>query len=123
MVSRRNSNHRSVKSFAQHANWSTIWSTQTAAHIMTQLQSIGSYETKTHLADVLRRVRLGEGFTITQRGEPVADLVPAGSGARRSSTAAALRMRRFMQDSPEPTIDLLTDAPVNLKELIDAGRD
>ena len=90
---------------------------------MTQLQAIGSYETKTHLADVLRRVRQGEGFTITQRGEPVADLVPAGSGARRSSTAAAQRMRRFMQDAPEQTLGPLTDTPVNLKELIDAGRD
>ena len=90
---------------------------------MTQLQTIGTYETKTHLADVLRRVRLGEGFTITQRGEPVADLVPAGSAARRSSAAAALRMRRFMQDAPEQAVDLLTGTSVNLKELIDAGRD
>lgn len=90
---------------------------------MMQLQAIGTYETKTHLADVLRRVRLGEGFTITQRGEPVADLVPAGSSARRSGSAAALRMRRFMQDAPEQAVDLLTGTSVNLKELIDAGRD
>lgn len=90
---------------------------------MTQLQAIGTYETKTHLADVLRRVRLGEGFTITQRGEPVADLVPAGSAARRSSAAAALRMRLFMQDAPGQTGGPLTDIPVNLRELIDAGRD
>lgn len=34
------------------------------------LESIGFYETKTHLADLLRRVRQGQGFTITQRGEP-----------------------------------------------------
>ena len=87
---------------------------------MTQLQAIGTYETKTHLADVLRRVRQGEGFTITQRGKAVADLVPAGTGARRSSTAAAQRMRRFMQDAPE---DPVPGTPANLKELIDAGRD
>jgi prevent-host-death family protein len=87
---------------------------------MTHLQAIGAYETKTHLADVLRRVRQGESFTITQRGEPVADLVPAGAGARRSSTAAAVRMRRFMHDAAE---DMLASTPVNLKELIDAGRD
>lgn len=87
---------------------------------MTQLQAIGAYETKTHLADVLRRVRRGEGFTITQRGEPVADLVPAGFGARRSSTAAAQRMRRFMQDAPE---DSVAGTPADLKDLIAAGRD
>ena len=87
---------------------------------MTQLQAIGTYETKTHLADVLRRVRQGQGFTITQRGEPVADLVPAGSGARRSSSAAAQRMRVFMQEAPD---DPVAGTPANLKELIDAGRD
>ena len=36
-----------------------------------QLQAIGSYETKTHLADLLRRVRDGQGFTITPRDEPL----------------------------------------------------
>ena len=90
---------------------------------MTQLQAIGAYETKTHLADVLRRVRQGEGFTITQRGEPVADLLPVGYGARRSSTAAAQRMRHFMQDAPEGRPDSLAGEPVSLKALIDAGRD
>ena len=81
-----------------------------------QLQPIGSYETKTHLADLLRRVRAGQGFTITQRGEPVADLVPAGSSARHAGTQAANRMRDFMRDAPQTE-------PVDLKALIESGRD
>lgn len=67
---------------------------------MPQLLSIGAYETKTHLADLLRQVRGGQGFTITQRGEPVADLLPAGTGVRRSGKAAALQMQGFMAEAP-----------------------
>ena len=59
---------------------------------MPSLQTIGTYETKTHLADLLRRVRAGEGFCITQRGEPVADLLPSGGLVRRTSAQAAVRM-------------------------------
>lgn len=81
-----------------------------------QLQSIGTYETKTHLAEILRRVQQGEGFTITQRGEPVADLVPAGSSARRISIDAAVRMREFMQAAP-------LVQPGEIEALIQSGRD
>ena len=81
-----------------------------------QLQPIGSYETKTHLADLLRRVRDGQGFTITQRGEPVADLLPAGSSVRRAGALAAAGMRALMLDAPPlETFDI--------KTLIEAGRD
>lgn len=83
---------------------------------MPQLLTIGAYETKTHLADLLRQVRGGQGFTITQRGEPVADLLPAGSGVRRAGMAAALQMQRFMADAP-------VSAPCDIKTLIEDGRD
>ena len=39
-------------------------------------QEIGSYDTKTRLPEILRRVQAGESFTITNRGKPVADIVP-----------------------------------------------
>jgi prevent-host-death family protein len=84
-----------------------------------QLQSIGSYETKTHLADLLRRVRDGQGFTITQRGEPVADLLPAGSNVRRAGTVAAAGMRALMLEAPLPN-NLET---FDIKSLIESGRD
>jgi prevent-host-death family protein len=80
------------------------------------LQSIGSYETKTNLADLLRRVRGGQGFTITQRGEPVADLVPAGTSVRRAGTLAATRMRALMHEAPPLE-------PFDIKTLIEASRD
>ena len=37
---------------------------------------IGSYQAKTRLPEILRRVEAGETFTITNRGKPVADLIP-----------------------------------------------
>ena len=37
---------------------------------------VGAFEAKTKLPELLRRVEEGESFTITNRGVPVADLVP-----------------------------------------------
>lgn len=39
-------------------------------------QEIGSYDAKTKLPEILRRVDAGESFTITNRGKPVADITP-----------------------------------------------
>jgi prevent-host-death family protein len=40
------------------------------------MESLGAFEVKTHLSDLLRRVERGESFTITRNGVPVAKLVP-----------------------------------------------
>ena len=39
--------------------------------------SIGAFEAKTHLSELLNRVEQGEHITITKHGRPVARLVPA----------------------------------------------
>jgi len=41
------------------------------------LEKIGSYDAKTKLPEILRRVESGEAFTITNRGKPIADLIPS----------------------------------------------
>jgi len=38
---------------------------------------VGSYEAKTKLPEILRRVETGEVFTITNRGKAIADLIPS----------------------------------------------
>jgi prevent-host-death family protein len=43
------------------------------------METVGSFEAKTHLAQLLERVAKGEEFTITKHGKPVARLVPATS--------------------------------------------
>lgn len=43
------------------------------------METVGSFEAKTHLAQLLERVARGEEFTITRHGKPVARLVPASA--------------------------------------------
>ena len=43
------------------------------------LKEIGSYDAKTKLPEILRKVQRGESFTITNRGKPIADLIPSRS--------------------------------------------
>ena len=50
----------------------------------------GVYEAKTKLADLIRQVQQGGSVTITNRGEPVAELVAAtGRTARQTEEAIA----------------------------------
>ncbi|HEV3309237.1 MAG TPA: type II toxin-antitoxin system Phd/YefM family antitoxin [Chloroflexota bacterium] len=50
-------------------------------------KSVGVHEAKTHLSQLLERVRAGEEFAITRRGEEVARLVPPPiKGERRFGT-------------------------------------
>lgn len=83
---------------------------------MTRQTEIGAYETKTRLSAFLRQVQNGSRFTITQRGRPVAELVPFGTSQRRAKVTAARQMRAFMcQQSPSVDVDI--------KALIEEGRD
>lgn len=52
------------------------------------IEEIGSYDAKTKLPEILRRVASGEAFTITNRGKPVADLIPSRSGHLQKTEAA-----------------------------------
>ncbi len=40
------------------------------------MTTVGSYDARTHLAELVRRAAQGEEITITRRGVPVAKLVP-----------------------------------------------
>jgi prevent-host-death family protein len=76
---------------------------------------VGSYEAKTKLPELLRGVQGGKRYTITLRGEAVADLVPAQSNKLSDVVAAVDEMWAFMQ-SRKPA------AGVDLKALISDGR-
>lgn len=76
---------------------------------------IGSYEAKTRLPELLRQVRRGKSFTITNRGEPVAELIPVGSNATVDAAQAVNEMRHFMRTHRVKG--------VNIKALIEEGRD
>jgi prevent-host-death family protein len=46
------------------------------------MKTIGAFDAKTHLSELLEKVADGESFVITKRGKPVASLSPVASTAR-----------------------------------------
>ena len=75
---------------------------------------IGSYEAKTKLPQLLRQVRAGKSFTITNRGQAIADLVPSVGIRSKDKVAAVDKLKAFMREKPV--------RGVNIKELIQTGR-
>lgn len=75
---------------------------------------IGSYEAKTKLPELLRQVKSGKSFTITNRGEAVADLVPSRVARAKDKVAAAEKLKAFMVADPV--------RGVNIKKLLEEGR-
>lgn len=75
---------------------------------------IGSYEAKTKLPELLRQVKAGKSFTITDRGEAIADLVPSAGVKAKDKIAAVKKMKVFMMENPV--------RGVNIRELIEEGR-
>ena len=74
---------------------------------------IGSYDAKTKLPEILRRVAAGEAFTITKRGKPIADLIPSRSAGRKKTATAINNLLKAKKPSA-------TDA--HLTELKESGR-
>ena len=58
-------------------------------------QEIGAFDAKAKLSELLRAVREGQRYTITVRGEPVADLVPSETAAGGDAQSAIAGMRAF----------------------------
>ena len=78
------------------------------------MESIGSYEAKTHLPRLLDRVAKGETITITRHGVPVARLVPVEAKAVPDVKRTIEAILEFRQAHPLNGEDL--------KEWINQGR-
>ncbi len=59
------------------------------------METVGSYEAKTHLPSLLARVAHGEKFTITKHGVPVALLIPAGASDKRDPREVIAEIKRL----------------------------
>jgi prevent-host-death family protein len=59
------------------------------------MESVGSFEAKTHLPQLLERVAHGEEFTITRHGKPVARLVPVATRPKPDVRAAVEAMKQL----------------------------
>jgi prevent-host-death family protein len=74
------------------------------------METIGSFDAKTRLSELLKRVGRGESFQITRHGHPIARLVPEIRPDPDRLARIAERLKRFHENMPE----------VPLKELLDA---
>lgn len=77
------------------------------------MKEIGSYDAKTNLPEILRRVEAGETFTITNRGKPVADLLPSRASALLKAQTA---IDNILQAKKHPVSDK------TLSDLKESGR-
>ncbi len=77
---------------------------------------IGAHDARTRLPELLRQVKAGRRFTITNRGEAIADLVPSEVQRKRDAKAAIEKFEAFLRANP-------VSAPrVNVRKLIEKGR-
>ncbi len=79
------------------------------------MKTVGSYEAKTHLPQLLERVALGEKILITKHGHAIAMLVPAKTDKKRDVREAVQRMRELRKGvrlGPDLTI----------RQMIEEGR-
>ena len=76
---------------------------------------IGIRDAKTRLSEVIRQVQRGQRFTITIRGEPVAQLVPIDAPSVSDAAAAIDAFLAFKAAHP-------VRQRVEVRRLIDDGR-
>lgn len=77
--------------------------------------TVGAYEAKTHLSELLEKVEAGEEITITRHGAPVAKLVPVKKRASADERFAAIRRIQELSSS-------LSLNGQKIKDLIREGR-
>jgi prevent-host-death family protein len=81
------------------------------------MDSIGLFEAKTHLSELVARAERGEEVVITRHNKPVAKLVPMSRAATRNKLHRRERaLAALQQFEPIPVSGLSID------ELIDSGR-
>jgi prevent-host-death family protein len=77
--------------------------------------TVGAYEAKTHLSELLEKVEAGEEIVITKHGSPVAKLVPIRKEATMQERVAAVQRIQKLASG-------LSLAGLKVKDLIAEGR-
>lgn len=77
--------------------------------------TVGAYEAKTHLSELLDKVGAGEEITITKHGAPVAKLVPVKREVSAEQRVAAIERIQQLATG-------LTLGGLKVKDLINEGR-
>jgi prevent-host-death family protein len=80
------------------------------------MATVGAFEAKTKLSELLDMVERGEEVTITRHGEPVARLVPVRAADEQA------RIRALIAEIKETRKGLTLGGGISIKELIEEGR-
>jgi prevent-host-death family protein len=78
------------------------------------MKTVGAFEAKTHLNQLLKKVSAGETIRITHRGTPVARLVPDDDGKRKDMKEVARSIREIRKGA--------SLGKSTIRQLIDEGR-
>lgn len=79
------------------------------------METVGSFEAKTHLAELLDRVQHGETFTITRHGVPAALLSPVNAIPKKLTHKEIVEGMRALRKKIKP-------GKMSLREMIQEGR-
>ena len=79
------------------------------------METVGAFEAKTHLSDLLDRVSKGETITITRHGVPAALLVPVGETAKKLTHQEIVEGMRALRKRIKPD-------RMSVREMVEEGR-
>ena len=82
-------------------------------------ETVGAYEAKTKLAELLERAAAGHEITITRHDQPIAKLIPA---RRRSSVELESLFRQMDEIRARSPLNARGKAKLTIKQLIEDGR-
>ncbi len=72
------------------------------------MDTIGSYQAKTHFSELLERVRNGEKIMITKHGVPVASLSPVAKETRDDISKVIAELKQFRKGKSLDGLDVKT---------------
>lgn len=81
------------------------------------MRTVGAFEARTHLSQLLDDVEQGQTITITRHGVPVARLAPVPGNAQKSRRDAVESLLRWREEHPH-----ITTGGMSIKEMIEEGR-
>jgi len=82
--------------------------------VLKKMITVGAFEAKTHLSNLLEQVMGGEEILITKHGKPVARLIPEAVANRMKVDEAIVRLKALRKG--------VTLGDISWKELRDEGR-
>jgi prevent-host-death family protein len=78
------------------------------------MKTVGAFDAKTHLNELLRRASRGETIQITRRGVPMAKLTPPDTSEKQDAHSLAEAIRHLRKGA--------TLGRISIRDLINEGR-